>query len=154
MKDIRNDMIDAFNSTSRYLDDLLNIDNIRVFLRKTSIILTLNRWFEEYIPLFIMIQFLQKYMLNGVILILILLISRILMVMSLGVPLMMYICQLVCFSRASPHESDFKRRRKKLTTQLLEQGFRYHKLRRAFYNFLRIHYDLIEKYHATLKKRM
>ena len=27
-KEERYDMIDAFNSTSRYLDDLLNIDNI------------------------------------------------------------------------------------------------------------------------------
>ena len=27
-KEKRNDMIDAFNSTSRYLDDILNIDNI------------------------------------------------------------------------------------------------------------------------------
>ena len=27
-KEKRNDLIDAFNSTSRYLDDLLNIDNI------------------------------------------------------------------------------------------------------------------------------
>ena len=26
--EIRYDLIDAFNSTSRYLDDLLNIDNI------------------------------------------------------------------------------------------------------------------------------
>ena len=36
----RYDVIDAFNSTSRYLEDLLNI-----------IIFTLNRWFTEYIPL-------------------------------------------------------------------------------------------------------
>ena len=28
-KEKRYDLIDAFNSTSRYLDDLLNIDNIR-----------------------------------------------------------------------------------------------------------------------------
>ena len=38
-KEKRNDMIDAFNSTSRYLDDLLNIDK------------TLNRWFTDYIRL-------------------------------------------------------------------------------------------------------
>ena len=29
IKENRYDMIGAFNSTSRYLDDLLNIDNIR-----------------------------------------------------------------------------------------------------------------------------
>ena len=37
----KKNMIDAFNSTSRYLDDLLNID----------IFFTLNIWFTEYIPL-------------------------------------------------------------------------------------------------------
>ena len=36
----RYNLIDVFNSTSRYLDELLNIDNI-----------TLNIWFTEYIPL-------------------------------------------------------------------------------------------------------
>ena len=39
-KEKRYDLIDAFNSTSRYLDDLLNIDNIH-----------LNIWFTEYTPL-------------------------------------------------------------------------------------------------------
>ena len=40
-KEKRYGMADAFNTTSRYLDDLLNIDyNIRM-----------NRWFTEYIPL-------------------------------------------------------------------------------------------------------
>ena len=42
-KEKRYDMIDAFNSTSRYLDDLLNIDNIHFEV--------LNRWFTEYITL-------------------------------------------------------------------------------------------------------
>ena len=39
-KETRYDLIDAFNSTSRYLDDLLNIDNIHFDI-----------WFAEYIPL-------------------------------------------------------------------------------------------------------
>ena len=38
-KEKRYDLIDSFNSTSRYLDDLLKI------------IFTLNIWFTEYIPL-------------------------------------------------------------------------------------------------------
>ena len=61
-KEKRYDLIDAFNSTSRYLDDLLNRDNIHF-----------------------------EHMINGMILILILLISRSLMAMSLNVPLMVYI---------------------------------------------------------------
>ena len=40
-KEKRYDLIDAFNSTSRYLDDLLNIDNIHFE----------HIWFTEYIPL-------------------------------------------------------------------------------------------------------
>ena len=39
-KEKRYDLIDSFNSTSGYLDDLLNIDNI-----------TLNIWLTEYIQL-------------------------------------------------------------------------------------------------------
>ena len=41
-KEKRYDLIYAFNSTSRYLDDLLNIDYM---------VFTLNIWFTEYIPL-------------------------------------------------------------------------------------------------------
>ena len=82
----RNDIIEAFNSTSRYPHDLLNIDNIY---------------------LLIMIQFLQKYMINGMILILILLISRSLMAMSLGVPLRVFISPLIRFTRVPSHLSDF-----------------------------------------------
>ena len=45
-KEKRYDLIDAFNSTSRYLDDLLNIDNIQ-FEHMVSV----NIRFTEYIPL-------------------------------------------------------------------------------------------------------
>ena len=56
----------------------------------------------------IMILFLQKYMINGMILILILLIFRSLMAMSLDVPLIVYIyIQLIRFARASLHVTDF-----------------------------------------------
>ena len=96
------DMIDAFNSTSRYLDDLLNIDNIyfeQMVHRIYPAELQLNKanasdnaaTFLDLSHLFITIQFLLKYMINGMILILILLIFHFLMVMSLGVPLMVYI---------------------------------------------------------------
>ena len=34
----------------------------------------------------------------------------------------------------------------------LEQGCRYHKLRKAFSKFYRRHFELIEKYHVSLKK--
>ena len=66
-------------------------------------------------------------MINGMILILILLISHSLMAMSLNVPLM---SQLIRFARASSHVTDFNNRNKFLTAKLLKQGYRYHKLRK------------------------
>ena len=49
---------------------------------------------------------------------------------------------------------DFNNRNKFLTAKLFKQGYRYHKLRKAFSNFYRRHFDLIEKYHVSLKKLM
>ena len=85
-------------------------------------------------------------MINGMILILILLIFRFLMVMSprqlsYGV----YISQLIRFARASSHVDDFNNRNRFLTAKLLKQGYRYHKLRKAFSKFYRRHFELIEK---------
>ena len=89
-------------------------------------------------------------MINGMILILILLIFRSLMAMSLNVPLMVYI-YLNLFSL---HVTDFNNRNKFLAAKLLKQGYRYHKLRQAFSKFYRRHFELIEKYHVSLKKLM
>ena len=101
-KEKRNDMIDAFNSTSRYLDDLfllLNMDNIEQMVHRIyPAELQLNKAnasdteaaFLDLNNLFIMIQFLQKYTINGMILILILLFFCFLMALSLGFPLMVY----------------------------------------------------------------
>ena len=79
-------------------------------------------------------------MINGIILILILLIFRSLMAMSLDVPLMVYIyiSQLIRFARASLHVTDFNNRNKFLTAKLLKQGYRYHKLCKAFSKLYRI----------------
>ena len=58
------------------------------------------------------------------------------------------------FARASSHITDFNNRNKFLTAKLLKQGYRYHKLRKAFSKFYRRHFELIEKYHVSLKKLM
>ena len=92
-------------------------------------------------------------MINGMILILIVLISRSLMAMSLNVPLMVYI-YLIRFAGASSHVTDFNNRNKFLTAKLLKQGYRYHKLRKVFSKFYRRHFELIETYHVSLKKLM
>ena len=59
-----------------------------------------------------------------------------------------YISQLIRFARAFSHVTDFNNRNKFLTAKLLKQGYRYHKLRKAFSKFYRRHFELIEKYHA------
>ena len=43
-----------------------------------------------------------------------------------------YISQLVPFARVSIHVADFNARNKSLTAKLLQQGYRYHKLRKTF----------------------
>ena len=56
-----------------------------------------------------------------------------------------YISQLISFARVCNHVTDFNARNKCLTAKLLQQGYRYHKLRKTFYKFYRRHYELISK---------
>ena len=46
-----------------------------------------------------------------------------------------YISQLIRFARVSSHVTDFNNRNTFLTAKLLKQGYRYHKLRKAFSKF-------------------
>ena len=50
-----------------------------------------------------------------------------------------YISQLIRFARVSSLVTDFNNRNKFLTTKLLKQGYRYHKLRKAYSKFYRKH---------------
>ena len=164
-KEKRCDLIDAFNSTSRYLDDLLNIDNIhfkhmvhRIYPAELQLnkakatdtaFLDLNLWIHNDIVStkiydkqddfnFDIVNFLfldgdvpQRPSYHGV-----------------------YISQLIRFARASSHVTDFNNRNKFLTAKLLTQGYRYHKLHKAFSKFYRRHFELIEKCHVSQKKLM
>ena len=47
--------------------------------------------------------------------------------------------------------NDFNTRNKILTAKLLRQGYRYHKLRKAFSKFYRRHFKLVCKYNVGLK---
>ena len=49
------------------------------------------------------------------------------------------------------HVEDFNARNKYLTAKLLKQGYRYHKLRKAFSKLYRRHYKLITKFNVGLK---
>ena len=62
-----------------------------------------------------------------------------------------YISQLIRFARVSSHVADFNARNKSLTAKLLQQGYRYHKLRKTFSKFYRRHYELVSKLNVELK---
>ena len=62
-----------------------------------------------------------------------------------------YISQLVRFARVCNHVTVFNARNKCLTAKLLQQGYRYHKIRKSFSKFYRRHYELISKYNVGLK---
>ena len=51
----------------------------------------------------------------------------------------------------SSHVADFNARNKSLTAKLLQQGYRYHKLRKTFSKFYRRHYELVSKFNVGLK---
>ena len=62
-----------------------------------------------------------------------------------------YISQLIRFARVYNDVADFNARNKCLTATLLQQGYRYHKLRKAFSKFYRRHFELISKFNVGLK---
>ena len=154
------DIIEAFNLTSRYLDDLLNIDNIyfdQMVDRIYPTELQLNRANSSdteahFLDLNLCIS-------NGTISIKLydkrddfdfdkvnfpFLDGDVPRRTSYGV----YISQLIRLARASSNLSDFNYRNKALTA-ILRQGYRYFKLRRAFSKFYRR--ALVEKYSVSLK---
>ena len=146
----RYDMID-FNSISRYLGDLLNIDNIhfeQMVHRIYPAELQLNKAFLD-LNLSIhndtvstKIYDKQDYFdnvnfpfLDG----------DVPQRPSYGI----YISQLIRFARASSQVNDFNNRNNFLTAKLLKQGYWYHKLRKAFSKFYCRHFELTEKYHVS-----
>ena len=62
-----------------------------------------------------------------------------------------YISQLIRFAGVSSHVDDSFTRNQVLTAKLRRQGYRYHKLRKAFTKFYRRHFDLASKYNIGLK---
>ena len=143
------DVIKAFNSTSRYLDDHLNIDNpyfegmvnqiypSELQLNKANTSDTEAPFLDLHLSIsngFVSSKIYDKRddfdfdtvnvpFLDGDVP------SR----PSYGV----YISQLIRFARVCSHVDDFNTRNKCLTVELLKQGYRYHKLREAFSKFYR-----------------
>ena len=157
------DVIEAFNSTSRYLDDLLNIDNPyfegmvnqvyppELQLNKANISDTEAPFLDLHLfgaNGFISSKIYDKRddfdfdivnfpFLDGVV-------PR---HASYGV----YMSQLLRFARVCNHLTDFNARNKWLTAKLLQQGYRYHKHRKTFSKFYRRHYKLISIYNNGSK---
>ena len=157
-------VIDAFNTTSRYLDDILNINNVyfdnmvsqiypsELQLNKANISNTEAAFLDLHLSIsnnivsakiydkrddfdFEIVNFL---FLDGDV-------PR--STPSYGV----YISQLIRFPRASSYVADFNTRNKLLTQKRLKQGYRYHKLSKTFSKFYRRYYDLISKLKVGLK---
>ena len=153
MKDLssdnQTDVIKAFNSTSRYLDDLLNIDNPsfegmvnQIFppelqLNKANTLDTEAPFLYLHLSISNGFESSKIYdkrddfdfdivnfpFLDG----------DVPRRPSYGV----YISQLIRFARVCSHVDDFNTRNKCLTAKLLKHGYRYHKLRKAFSKFYR-----------------
>ena len=51
----------------------------------------------------------------------------------------------------SSHSADFNARNRNLTAKPLQQGYWYHKLRKAFSKFYRRHFELVSKYNTGLR---
>ena len=159
-EDNQSDIIEAFNSTSRYLDDLLNIynnffDNManrfypsELQLNKANLSDTEASFLDLHLSLsdgFVKTKIFIKRddfdfdnvnfsFLDGYV-------PR---STSYGV----YISQLIRFNRESSLVDDFNTRNKVLTAKLLRQGYRYHKLRKALSKFYRRHFQLVSKYNV------
>ena len=155
-EDNQYDVIEAFNSTSRYVDDLLNIDNNffdsmlnRIYpselqLSKANVSDAEASFLDLHLSIsdgFVKTKIYDKRddfsFLDG------------------NVPRLasydVNISQLIRFARVSSHVVDFNTRNKVLTAKLLRQGYRYHKLRKAFSKFYRRHFDIVSKYYVGLK---
>ena len=61
------------------------------------------------------------------------------------------ISQLIRFARVSSYLADFYARNRSLTAKLLQQGYRYYQLRKAFSKFYRRHLELVSKYNTGLR---
>ena len=157
------EIIEAFKSTSRYLDDLLNIGNPyfegivnRIYsselpLNKANTSDTEAPFLDLHLSIlneFVSSNLYDKRDFDFDIVNFPFLDADDPRSTSYGV----YISQLIRFARVSSHVADFIARNKSLTAKLLQQGYRYHKLRKTFFKFYRRHYELVSKFSVGLKQ--
>ena len=147
------DGIDAFNTTSRYLGDILNMNNVyfdnmvsqiypsELQLNKANTSISKATFLDLHLSISYDIVSTKIYdkpddfdfeivnftFLDG----------DVPRSSSYGV----YISQFICFVGASSYVADFNTCNKLLTQKLLKQGYRYNKLRKTFSKFYRRYYD-------------
>ena len=147
-EDNQSEVIVAFSSTSRYLDDLLNTDNnffdsmvnhiyrSELQLNKANMSDTEALFSDLHLSIldgFAKTKYYDKRDdFNFDIVNFLFLDGDALRLTSYGI----YISQLIRFARVSSHVDDFNTHNKVLTAKLLKQGYRYHKLREAFTKFI------------------
>ena len=157
------DVIDAYNTTSRYLDDILNINNdyfdnmvsqiypSKLQLNKTNTSDTEAAFLDLHLSISNDIVSAKVYYkrddFDFEIVNFPFLDRDVPRLTSYGV----YISQLIRFARASSYVTDFNTRNKIVNSELLKQGCRYHKLRKIFSKFYTRYYDLISKFQVGLK---
>ena len=150
------EIIEAFNSMSRYLDGLLNIDNTYFDGMVKQIYpseLQLNKANSSNTEApFLFFSFFFFFSSNrddfdSDIVNFPFLDGDIPRATSYGV----YTSQLIRFARVSSHVANFSTRNQIVTAKLLKQGYRYHKLRKTFSKFYRRHYDFVSKFNTGLK---
>ena len=152
------DIIEAFNSSSRYLDDLLNIDNpyfkqmvgqiypTELQLNKANSSDTEAPFLDLNLSM-VSSKIYDKWNdFNFEIVNFPFLDGNVSRSPSYGV----YISQLIRFARVCSYVDDFNNRNLFLTAKLLKQGYRYHKIRNAFSKFYYRHSELIVKYNIGL----
>ena len=152
--------IDAFNTTSRYLDDILKINNV-YFDNMVSQIYPSELQLDKantsgtkatFVDLLLSICndivstniYDKRAYLDCEIVNFQFLDGDVPCSTSYGV----YISQLIRFARASSYVTDSNTRNKLLTQKLLKQGYWYHKLQKTFSKFYRRYFDLISKFHV------
>ena len=157
------DVIDAFNTTSRYLDDILNINNFYFDNMVSQIypselqLNTPNTSDTEAAFLDLQLSISNDIVSTKIcdkrddfdfeVVNFTFLDGDVPRSISYGV----YIFQLIRFARASTYVTDFKTRNKWLIQKLLKQDYRYNKLCKTFSKFYRRYYDLISKFQIGLK---
>ena len=158
------EIIEAFKSTSRYLDGLLNIDNRyiegmvnRIYLPELQLNKT-NTSDTEAPLLDLHLSISNGFVSSKIydmrddfdfdIVNFPFLDGDVPRSTSYGV----YISQLIRFARVSSHVADFNARNISLTAKLLQKGHRYHKLRKTFSKFYPKNYELVSKFNVGLKK--